>query len=299
MLRCDIDRELGRMAARSLAILEADSPEVIARYVARQLNPDGGFRGRSPESDLYYTLFGVDALTALGSEVPGREVKSFLDAFGDVESLDMVHLSCLARILGRCLGKEAVAERLDLFERLERFAAPGGGYRLSEDVRYPSVYAAFLAVLAYAAAGLQVPGPELVLASVQGLRSGDGAFSDLPGAPEGTTTVTAAAVVLQAGLAGLIDGPSVQWLRARQSAFGGFVAGPQVVVPDLLSTATTLHALAVLGLSLGPDAESALEFIEASWQPSGGFSAHPLDEVPDCEFTYYGLLGLGALVEAA
>src|SRR3712207_7923886 len=47
-----------------------------------------------------------------------------------------------------------------------------------------------------------------------------------------------------------IDASLGDWLLARVHAQGGFTAAPQVPAPDLLSTATGLHALATLHCSV-------------------------------------------------
>jgi len=39
---------------------------------------------------------------------------------------------------------------------------------------------------------------------------------------------------------------------------------------------------------------NANDFIDAHWLPSGGFSATLIDETSDVEYTFYGLLALGA-----
>jgi hypothetical protein len=40
--------------------------------------------------------------------------------------------------------------------------------------------------------------------------------------------------------------------------------------------------------------DNAVSFIDAHWQPSGGFCATLMDETCDVEYTFYGLLALGA-----
>ena len=40
-----------------------------------------------------------------------------------------------------------------------------------------------------------------------------------------------------------------------------------------------------------------LNFIETVWHKKGGFTASLIDTIPDCEYTYYGLLSLGHLAD--
>jgi hypothetical protein len=66
-------------------------------------------------------------------------------------------------------------------------------------------------------------------------------------------------------------------------------------MPDLLSTATALHALAGLEAPIARVRESCLDFVDSLWTNEGGFHGHWADEHLDCEYTFYGLLALGHL----
>jgi hypothetical protein len=88
---------------------------------------------------------------------------------------------------------------------------------------------------------------------------------------------------------------SLPWLIQRCSRQSGFAAAPLVPVPDLLSTATALHALSQFN-SLPPEiTDRCLDFVIGLWDESGGFVGHALDRTPDCEYTFYALLALGNL----
>ena len=86
------------------------------------------------------------------------------------------------------------------------------------------------------------------------------------------------------------------WLLARAHPDGGFLAKPKAPIPDLISTATTLHALACLEREV-PAAvkERCLDFIDSLWSAEGGFHGHWADDHLDAEYTFYGLLALGHL----
>ena len=67
-------------------------------------------------------------------------------------------------------------------------------------------------------------------------------------------------------------------------------------MPDLLSTATTLHALAALEVRLTEEqTERCLDFVDSLWNADGGFHGNWTDDYLDCEYTFYGLLALGHL----
>ena len=85
----------------------------------------------------------------------------------------------------------------------------------------------------------------------------------------------------------------------RCHSSGGFLATPVAPIPDLLSTATGLHALAALHVPLTGIYEPCLDFVDSLWTNRGGFYGSWVDDVLDCEYTYYGLLALGHLTVAA
>jgi hypothetical protein len=70
---------------------------------------------------------------------------------------------------------------------------------------------------------------------------------------------------------------------------------PEAPLPDLLSTATALHALAGLHADIANVREPCLDFLDTLWSSRGGFLGHWADDAVDCEYTYYGLLALGHL----
>jgi len=86
-----------------------------------------------------------------------------------------------------------------------------------------------------------------------------------------------------------------QWLLARCHTDGGFFAAPRAPMPDLLSTATALHALAALHADVAGIREACLDFVDSLWTSIGGFHGTWADDTLDCEYTYYGLLALGHL----
>jgi prenyltransferase beta subunit len=142
-----------------------------------------------------------------------------------------------------------------------------------------------------------MPGPNGLLASLDRLRARDGGFGNLPGAPAGVTTATSAVVTLMRQLDRDPDPSLAEWLLSRCLPAGGFFALPGAPMPDLLSTATALHALAGLHVPLNGLREPCLDFIDSLWTNRGGFYGHWSDDAIDTEYTYYALLSLGHLTE--
>ena len=283
--------QVARLAPTQLG----ESRDLVASFLREQVNPDGGFRDRSGASDLYYTVFGLDALIALQEEPPAGTAARYLEEFGDGAALDLVHLACLARAWAtlRRLPSSAVIDRV--LARVETFRGRDGGYATLPDAAIGSAYAAFLALGAYQDFERSLPSSGGVLASLAGLRAADGSYGNHPGLASGVTPATAAAVIVMRHLDARADRDAGMWLLDRCHARGGFFASAATPVPDLLSTATALHALSALHLPLAGLREPCLDFVDSLWTNRGGFFGTWADDAVDCEYTYYGLLALGHL----
>jgi hypothetical protein len=287
--------QVARLAPKQLG----ESRDLVAAFLRSCLNSDGGFQNRTGDSDLYYTVFGLEGLVALQEPVPAEAVVSYLTRFEEGEDLDLVHLASLARCwatVSRDLSRVPVGKLLD---RVEMHRASDGGYALAPHAVHGNAYACFLALGAYEDLGASLPEPARLLAALSALRASDGGYANQRGDAHGITTVTAAAVSVFRTLDAPIDPLLGVWLLDRCHASGGFVATPATPVPDLLSTATGLHALATLHVPLAGVYEACLDFVDSLWTSRGGFYGSWVDDTLDCEYTYYGLLALGHLTVAA
>jgi prenyltransferase beta subunit len=276
--------QVARLAPRLLS----DASGLVISFLDSQRHPSGGFANRAGEPDLYYTVFGLEGLAALQAIRPTAPTLSYLRTFGGGEGLDLVHLACLARCWANMPPSSLDGDcREAMLGRLAAQTIPAGSSR--------SAYDWFLTVGAYNDLGFEVPHAAEIVPALQRLQASDGAFSNQPGTASGSTPATAAAVTLTRYL-GFTPAPSVaRWLLSRCSPEGGFRASPTTPLPDLLSTATALHALVGMHESIDEIKERCLDFIDTLWTNRGGFYGHWADDVLDCEYTYYGLLALGHL----
>lgn len=297
-IRLDMRRAVSK-AAEALG----DSVEVVREFLERHVDKDGGFRGRDGKSDLYYTVFGLEASLALDAPVSYERVTDYLSGFGAGRSLDLVHLASLVRCRANradCGGEPIdPATRRAMTAHLMQFRADDGGFGTAVDAERGHVYGSFLAL--GVCQDLQVDDLDRagVLDSVRSLQMPDGGYSNEPTMSVSATAATAAAITIFHYLRAPIPEPALQWLAGRAEPHGGFSAipsGPDLAIPDLLSTATALHALTLLGVDLDEIRERNLDYLDGLWNTQGGFHGHPADDVLDCEYTYYGLLSLGDLV---
>jgi prenyltransferase beta subunit len=272
--------QVARLAPRLLG----ESAPLVESFLRGQMD-GGGFRDRGGSRDLYYTVFGAEALIALRADLPADPLAGYLRTFGDGATLDLVHTACLARAWA--------ALPPDLRARAPQQALAARIAELREEAR--TAYGLFLMVGALQDLVLPPPPAGEIDAALASLRAADGGYANHPGAAQGQTPATAAAVALRRQIGADPEPSLAAWLLARAHGDGGFFASPDAPMPDLLSTATALHALSGLHADIAPLREACLDFLDTLWSSRGGFLGHWADDVVDCEYTYYGLLALGHL----
>lgn len=281
--------------ARLAPNLLGEAAPRVAEFFQSQFHPDGGVADRAGQRDLYYTVFGLEGLMALRVPVPELETRAFLTSFGDGDGLDFVHAACLARCWA-CLPSDRMPPdaALALANHIETCRSGDGGYAANPGAQRGTVYHCFLAQGLYEDLGLTLPDAPGLLKCVEGLRTKDGAFANEPHLPMGTTPSTAAAITLLRKLGESVPREAGQWLLDRAHPHGGFTAVRGIDVPDLLSTATALHALSGMYLPFDHLKEPCLDFIDTLWTGKA-FCGSWADDIEDCEYTYYALLALGHL----
>ena len=283
--------------ARRAPHLLGDSTDLVRNFFRRQITPEGGGRNRDGKPDLYYTIFTLAGLQALEVEPPVAQVEDYLRTFGTGDALDFVHVSALARCWAS-IGRERMPDGLDraLLARIESFRKPDGGYEGDPRLAHGTAYGAFVALGAYQDLGHTPPDLLNLVRALKRLESADGAWSNMPGAKVGALNATTGAVTLIRHLGFPVNPDVGNWILAQAHPQGGFRAVPGAPMPDLLSTATALHALSTLDRRISSALhERNMDFLDSLWTAEGGFHGHWADEYLDSEYTYYGLLALGHL----
>ncbi len=285
--------QVARLAPRLLG----DSTDLVRDFYRRQFNTEGAAGDRAGKPDLYYTIFALAGSQALDVPVPAERTQAWLAMHDDGAGLDFVHLGALARCWA-ALGVERMPAPLPeaLLARIETFRKPDGGYEGDPKLNHGTAYGAFVALGAYQDLGRTPPHVLELVRSLKRLETPDGAWSNAPGLPTGSLNATAGAVTLIRHLGFPVNQAVGDWLLAQQHPGGGFLAVPGAPLPDLLSTATALHALACLERRIPSTVhERCLDFIDTLWSAEGGFHGHWADDYLDAEYTFYGLLALGHL----
>jgi hypothetical protein len=274
-----------------------DSTQLVADFLISQQHDDGGFCDRAGQSDIYYTTFGIAGLTALQLPLPVESLTRYLQGWMPrISNLSLVELSCLARCWAGLPAETRPSELASqVMSSLIEFQTSDGGYGTEKGDSIGTLYGCFLALSSAQDVGESLPAFNDMLRCIRSLKAADGGYANSQDLPFGLVPATAAASALLRHLGEERD-PEIQpWLLSCLHPDGGFVVGPGIPMPDLLSTAVALHALNDTHCDIGPMKEHCLDYLDTLWTARGGFFGSWEDDALDLEYTYYGLLSLGHL----
>ncbi len=295
-------QDMIRTLKRAPQLLNSSSV-LVKDYISGSIGEDGGFLGRDNKSDLYYTMFGIELLIVLGCDVPAEKLQSYLQSFNSMEKLDLVHLASLTRCYANLaeISSKTIDQDLNkkLAERLISLKCTDGTFSTSPSDKHGNAYGCFLALAMCEDLGISAYEKGTILKSLKALEMDNGGYANEAAGKIAATPSTAAVLCCYHMLDKPLPKKTVKWLMKQTHVHGGFCAvsniGP-LGIPDLLSTATALQALSYSSESHTENKESHLDFLDSLWSHEGGFSGSWADPVVDCEYTYYGLLTLGYLI---
>lgn len=271
-----------------------------ATWLLGMQHPDGGFPGREPGSDLYYSAFALRTLAILGCLTgrPAERASEFLRMHleQDVSVIDLISLVLAARQVEMAVGTSVLPadhgvwnERLTM--EFERLRTDDGGYAKTIEGHAGSTYQTFLIALVYESLELSLPHPERAVEFLLSQRREDGGFVEIRAMRRSGLNPTAAAMAALEIL-GVSDLPReaiVDFVADLQNDEGGFRANTRIPIADLLSTFTALQTLIACDALDEVDCGRARRFAEALEEPTGGFRAAGWDETADVEYTFYGI----------
>ena len=300
--------QLADRVARGLNKLDAARTQRHRDFLLTQQMPDGGFRGREGDSDLYYTGFAVRALAVTGGLEPDActSVTSFLAKFAplDLGVIDLLSWLYSALVVQAPGGIDLLADSPTDFadrvaEKLEATRVADGGYAKSTEGSAGSTYHSFMVSLTYELIGRQVPRPNRLIQFLYDRQRDDGGFVEIAPMRRSGTNPTAAAVALLNSLNAMESdiADDVQgFLTDVVSSEGGFQANTRIPFADGLSTFTGLLTGHDLGRRDIIKPPRVLEWLETQIEfPTGGFRGASWDQQADAEYTFYGLGVLGLL----
>ena len=305
--------QLAQRLADGLQNLSESRRQRHREFVLSHQMPDGGFRGREGESDLYYTAFAVRCLGLTGG-IHASEAAPLIQymeslnwrQLGAIDLLNYVYTALALQAFTGCdlFQNETDDWPTEFTQRLEEARVADGGYAKSSDGNLGSTYHSFLNVLTYELLGMPIPQPNRLIQFFYDRQRDDGGFVEIaPMKTSGTNPTAAAATALRI-LGGMDDELREDvklFLRESRSGDGGFLANTRIPIADGLSTFTGLLTLIDLGLdyeSLIPR-HQILQFVthheEGLELPTGGFRGAIWDSQADTEYTFYGLGILGLI----
>lgn len=258
---------------RSLTVMDHDAVECMKSYIVRMQTAEGGFSDKAGKADLYYTLFGVFMAEALEINSVLPPVRRYLECEISNKTPDGVHLHCAAILASRLGIQRNQMKNLQSAVRNDLFHI--NGMQLS--------YHFFLHLLTcyyikdYRSIWL-----------IKRMLSKEQSFFSMP------CTVIAAYLVLQRSFQRPVD--ELKEMLLSFYLDGGFRATHSAPVPDLLSTSVAMYALDFAGHDLRLIKPDCLGFIDSLFTGEG-FAGSIIDNDADIEYTFYGLLSLGALAE--
>lgn len=266
----------------------------ISRFVESQRTEEGAFKDKSGKADLYYTSFGWTLSYLLGLKPDLKKMASYL-AKQDTEALDLIHytayIRCRMILWLMKTGKAGLLLRT-FFSSGSKPLEAFDGLPHNDPC---SPYTQFIWFSLQEDMGQRIRNKREIIESLLRYHRPERGFTNTREGLTATTNATTAAFTVIGQLTGY--GVEFQILEillnlcGMQKESGGFCATKESPVPDLLSTATSLFLLNNYGM-LPP--YPAKDFIEAHWLECGGFSATLMDSESDVEYTFYGLLALGA-----
>jgi hypothetical protein len=236
----------------------------IKEFVKSRQTSDGGFSDRGGNSDIYYTLFGCYIAEALGVNEVMPSLKEYVKNIVQAGKLKGVHLKCAVILYAKLYGSGRVPSSLQKYEKLQ------------------ATYSDFINLLA-----CYYSENYFALFRIQRKLKTINTSAEMP------CSVTAAYLILSESF-----GKPAKALEIRLNGFyrknGSFAAVERVSYGDLLSTGVALYALRFVNSEVRVIKPDCLTYIDSLYS-EGGFCATVFDPDPDVEYTFYGLLALGAL----
>jgi len=268
------ENSLENVLGDALGMLDPDTLEEMKTFVRGQQTAEGGFADRGGKCDLYYSLFGLFVSEALGMQEVTPSLKRYIEKIAQSGKPEGIHWYCAVILYVKLFGVETLP--LSLRQQPKR----AGNHPLQE----PASYTLFINLLTY-----YYTEDYFRLYRTQKLLRNSKAKAEMP------CPVAAANLVLQHSF-GLQSDALMDKLISFYRNDGSFSAVKQAPIGDLLSTGVALYTLRFIRHDLRMMKPDCLEYVDSLYA-GGGFCATLLDPGTDVEYTFYGLLALGALAK--
>ena len=281
--------------------------QLHTKYFLDAQRDDGGFAGRMGGSDLYYTSFGLRALSILG-ELYGPVAESaatFLrkEMKSHQTIVDFFSLFYAANLLKVSAGIDVFADsdvdwQTNVADFLQTLRREDGGYSKAPEGHAGSTYHTFLVVLVMQLLERPLPHAEDVVRFLKSQQDPEGGWREIRVSKRAGTNPTAAAVATlnilkeQTGAAAIdhdLKELTLDYLCEMQTDEGGIRANTRIPIADLLSSFTGGLTLMDLDSFSELDVDLFAKYVDSLQLESGGFQAALWDDAHDVEYSFYGL----------
>tara|TARA_Y100001978_G_C23670687_1_gene423585 strand:+ start:208 stop:1170 length:963 start_codon:yes stop_codon:yes gene_type:complete len=281
--------------------------ELHTNYLLNAQQQDGGYRGREPESDIYYTSFALRALAISGMLYgsSAERAATFLrnQLKEEIAGVDLITLIYSVKLLEVSAGldvlqQKASAWRDRFLEFLNACQRPDGGYARGPENPRSSTYQTFLSLICFELLSANPREPEATIRFLKSQQRDDGGFVEFAPMRRSGTNPTAAAIGGFKMLGQVPDNLKVdaaEFLAEMQTSEGGLRANTRIPIADLLSSFTGLFTLVEIGEQRRLQLDALTHFITQLAANKGGFCAAIWDTDTDVEYTFYGLGSLALL----
>ena len=301
-------QQLTIQLSQGIGRLPETTRELHTKYLLSAQQPDGGFRGREGESDLYYSSFALRGLSILGALYgePAQKAASFMaDQMKQRQPIvDFFALFYSASLLKASAGidlfKDSPADwQGNVAEFLESLLREEGGFAKAPEGKLGSTYNTFLVMLVMELIEHPFTHQANIKKFLDSQLMEDGGWREIKVSKRAGTNPTAAAAATMKMLGGMEEETAdltIDFLLDMQTDEGGLRANTRIPVADLLSSFTGGLTLMDLNAFHELDFDSFRGFVNSLQLAEGGFMAAAWDEAHDVEYTFYGL-GCLALIE--
>ncbi len=287
--------------ATGIGLLPSEVRQKHIDYLLAAQLPDGGFKGRDGESDLYYTSFGLRGLAILGElygEPAERAARFLTQQINQHQSI----VDFFSLFYGGSLIK--VAAGIDIFSDsdptwrdnvealLNSLRREDGGFAKAPEGKFGSTYNSFLVMLVLQLIERPIENPDGVLKYLSSQLVEDGGWREIRVSKRAGTNPSAAAAACLQILDAMDDETAnltIDFLLDMQNEEGGLRANTRIPIADLLSSFTGGLTLQNLNAFHELDVDSFQRFVDSLQLDGGGFMAAIWDESHDVEYTFYGL----------
>lgn len=254
--------------------LNEDAQNEIKGFIKKQQHGNGAFTDRAGTPDLYYSLFGLWLSLATEQNSQLSALKKFVLEQNEIQATSLIEELALTLI------------RIELDSKWKKQSAISIVYKIIKKGRAIDLSYQFFLIALLIDAGGKNKGPFYFLSRIWLL------FYKAKG---NIPCSLASALLFARNMVGLNTLKLQKNLSTYHVESGGFRAFKSMNSADGLSTGVALFVLKETNYDLRNISPCCLDFIQENYL-EGAFLSGDGDETKDLEYTFYGLLALGSMV---